>query len=154
MTLKKPSAVALLLLILCPLLLQAQANFKPGYVITATGDSLPGFIDYREWAQAPVAISFKAAETDATATEFTAATCRYFEINGLDAYQQYAGPITMDVVELNNLINGASSQTITDTVFLRINLKGKYINLLSYTDKVKSRMFVQEKGSAPQELTF
>ncbi|MDB5026006.1 MAG: hypothetical protein JWP78_3761 [Mucilaginibacter sp.] len=39
----------LLTVVLLPALSYAQSNYKPGYVITLKGDTLPGFIDYREW---------------------------------------------------------------------------------------------------------
>lgn len=37
----------------------AQNKFEPGYVVNTQNDTLTGFIEYREWAQNPVEISFK-----------------------------------------------------------------------------------------------
>jgi len=39
----------LLIFILLPFISTAQTNYKPGYVVTLTGDTLHGFIDYKEW---------------------------------------------------------------------------------------------------------
>jgi hypothetical protein len=36
-----------------------QENFQPGYVIADTGDTLRGFIDYRDWTTNPQQIAFK-----------------------------------------------------------------------------------------------
>ncbi|CAG5002232.1 hypothetical protein DYBT9275_02845 [Dyadobacter sp. CECT 9275] len=37
----------------------AQENFQPGYMISYTGDTLKGFIDYRNWVINPDQIAFK-----------------------------------------------------------------------------------------------
>lgn len=37
----------------------AQNKFEPGYVINAQKDTLTGFIEYEEWSQNPVEVSFK-----------------------------------------------------------------------------------------------
>jgi hypothetical protein len=43
----KKSYLALLLFL--PFLSLAQSNYKRGYVITPKGDTLRGYIDFKEW---------------------------------------------------------------------------------------------------------
>ena len=47
-------------LFLLPLLSIAQANYKSGYVVTLKGDTLRGYINYKEWGRNPKDIDFKA----------------------------------------------------------------------------------------------
>jgi hypothetical protein len=49
----------LLFFFLLPFFSLAQTNYKPGYVVTLKGDTLRGFIDYKEWIKNPKYISFK-----------------------------------------------------------------------------------------------
>jgi hypothetical protein len=39
--------------LLLPVLASAQSNYKAGYVINLKGDTLKGFINYKEWNQNP-----------------------------------------------------------------------------------------------------
>lgn len=53
---------SLLILLLASLVVSqitlAQKNLQPGAVITSRGDTLKGFIDYRNWEKNPIAIDF------------------------------------------------------------------------------------------------
>ncbi|MCC9137003.1 hypothetical protein ACFSKU_05555 [Pontibacter silvestris] len=143
------------LLLLCPLCIQAQSNYKPGYVVTTAGDTLNGFIDYKEWVQNPASISFSPAEEGGAKQVFDATTASYFEINAMEAYQRYEGPVTMNPVKLEELNHTSTTEVDTMTVFLKLREKGKNMNFLSYTDKLKTRYFVQENnGGEPVELYY
>lgn len=41
----------------------AQENFVPGYILKLNGDTLKGFVDYRNWAKSPDKIRFKLVQT-------------------------------------------------------------------------------------------
>ncbi|TSD63509.1 hypothetical protein FFF34_018125 [Inquilinus sp. KBS0705] len=82
-------------MLLLPLLSIAQSNFKPGYVVTLKGDTIQGFFDYRGWDSNPRKVKFK-TDLNAAVQELTPANTLYFDINGLEAYQHYEGPITLD----------------------------------------------------------
>jgi len=61
----------------------------------------------------------------------------------------------MNPADLNNLVFISNSVPKTDTVFLKLLQKGKHVHLLSYTDKIKTRYFIQEQdGSPAQELHY
>ena len=146
----------LLLLLLLPSLSIAQANYKKGLVVTTGGDTLRGFIDYREWDFGPTTISFRTSESGGTVQEFNAGNASYFEITGIESYQRYEGPISMDRVDKDNLSHGSPSNIITtDKVFLKKLQDGRNVALYYYKDKIKERFFLLVKGEdTPQELLY
>jgi hypothetical protein len=140
---------------LLPFFSLAQSNYKPGYVVTLKGDTLRGFIDYREWSNNPEAISFKHQLSDAKGIKYTPNDAGYFNINNIEAYQKYTGPISMDVVNTDHLTTGKDTSTKITDVFLRILQKGKNVALYSYTDDLKARYFIGDSpGFAPKELVY
>jgi len=140
---------------LLPFLSLAQSNYKPGYVVNLKGDTLRGFIDYREWSNNPNAISFKHQVSDASGTKYTPADISSFNINSIEAYQKYTGPISMDVVNTDHLTTGKDTSIKIADVFLRILQKGKNVALYSYTDDLKSRYFIGDGPDFfPKELVY
>lgn len=145
----------LCLLLLCPFISQAQANYKPGFVVTTAGDTLRGFINYKEWDQTPATITFRQNPDGASEQVFDASSSRYFEISGYEAYQSYAGPITMNPLDIQNISTNSSTLVTNATVFLKILEAGDKVTLFSYTDRIKARYFVQEHNApSPQELYY
>lgn len=128
---------------------QAQRNFKPGYIVKLNGDTIKGFIDYRDWKQNPQVITFKLA---AVAQRYSYVTIKGFGVDQFENYQIYTGPITKGAVNLGDLSSGIDSSFATETVFLRSIFQGKNIALYSYTDQIKTRFFISEKNGVPIEL--
>src|ERR1700743_1737242 len=146
---------ALLVACLLPLFSFGQSNYKPGYVVTLKGDTLHGFIDYREWNSNPTLINFKTAVTDAKARKLTPVEIKFFNINGLEAYQLYTGPISMDATDAGHINNGRDTSFRTATVFFKVLQKGANLALYFYTDKLKLRLYVGESpGYTPVELGY
>ncbi len=103
----------------------------------------------------PVSFTFKNQEKSKTTTEYGVADIQYLELTGIEAYQRYTGPITMNPVDLqrHTYLNTATREA--ETVFLKVHVDGSNVKLLSYTDQLKTRYFIQEKGEAqPQELYY
>jgi hypothetical protein len=142
-------------LFLFPLSAIAQSNYKPGYVVSLKGDTLQGYIDYKEWERNPESIDFKSTLSGAPAESFTAKNARGFAVNGLEYFKRFVVRISRDQVELSNVKQGADTSSITDAVFLRVLTLGKNISLFSYTDKIKTRYYILD-GTAgqPQELVY
>ncbi|TWI97210.1 outer membrane protein with beta-barrel domain [Mucilaginibacter frigoritolerans] len=141
-------------LLIMPLFSLAQSNYKPGYVITLKGDTLHGFIDYREWNSNPNSINFKITLNATKPQSFTPVDIVYFNIDDIDAYQTYAGKISTDGT---NAVNPSSRDTSFKiaSVFLKILQKGKNLELFSYTDRIKSRFYIGEApGYKPLELEY
>ncbi len=133
----------------------AQSNYKEGYLVTIQGDTLKGHIDYREWNNNPQSIYFKSLVNGKDKQEFTPETSKYFEIEDLEAYQQYNGWISTDNVDVRRLPTFLDTSRVKANVFLKVIQKGKHLSLLSYTDQAKTRFFIQETGSSKiQELVY
>jgi hypothetical protein len=146
---------ALLSAVLLPALSYAQSNYKPGYAINVKGDTLKGFINYKEWGGNPDAIDFKSSLSDRDSKTFTTSDISYFNIIGLDAYQRYSGLISMDATDKDHLGNVRDTTYKNGTVFIRILQKGKNVSLYSYTDNLKVRFYIGEAPDyMPVELVY
>ncbi|MEI6948145.1 hypothetical protein V9K67_13195 [Paraflavisolibacter sp. H34] len=137
-----------------PLLLSAQKNFQEGHIVTSPGDTLRGFIDFREWNQNPERIRFSADASGEGAAEYNATTLRSFEVRNKEAYERHLLKISLDPVQLSDL-RGRDTSTKTATVFLKVLYRGKSLSLYSYADKIKQRFYVLQEGAAgPEELVY
>lgn len=147
---------ALFATFLLPLFSYAQSNYKPGYVVTLKGDTLHGFIDYHQWDRNPKNISFKKEQDASTAEKFSISNATAFAIIGMEYYERYVLSVSQDPVDFAKLMPKTDSTIyLTDTVFLRVLNKGKYLSFYSYTDDIKQRFYLMESGeSSPQELSY
>lgn len=144
---------ALLLSCLIPFILSAQKNFLPGYIVNLQGDTIKGFIDYKEWTN-PTSIVFRPASAGAVEKEYTVNDIVYFEITGNEAYRRAIVEISLDPVNLNN-INGRDTSSKIDTVFLKVLYAGNVVDLFSYTDVIKERFYILEGNQLqPKELVL
>jgi hypothetical protein len=121
--------------------LHAQSNFKPGYVVNIGNDTLKGFVDYREWGINPKSASFK-KELNAKAQEYNIANAKAFAVTGLEYYEKFIVPVSKSDPNNETKATEIDSTYTIDTVFLKPAIKGKYISLYSYTDKIKTRFYV------------
>ena len=137
-----------------PFSLFAQSNYRPGYVIQSNGDTLKGYINYREWNRCPKFIEFKNGTADKQATEFTPQTSREVHITGLETYVTYAGPLSTGNTNLQDLPDHIDSTEKTVVVYLKQAVTGKHLTLYSYTDELKIRFLIAEPNSAPIELKY
>jgi hypothetical protein len=137
---------------LSPLLSLAQTNYKPGYVITNTGDSVPGFINYKERDLNPSSFSFKSAE-NAAAQTYRIRDCKAYGLISLEKFERHLVDISQSKEELSDLSYGLDTSKVRDSVFLKVIQTGKNLTLYSYTDRIKIRFYVKESaGLEPYEL--
>jgi hypothetical protein len=64
--------LSILLLVALPTAIFAQTNFHQGYVVKTNGDTVKGYIDYREWGQNPLSIDFRTNKDDKQTQQFHA----------------------------------------------------------------------------------
>lgn len=141
----------LLLACLIPFILSAQKNFQAGYVVTLKGDTIKGFIDYKEWNFTPTRILFKSSDNNSDQKEYSASDISFFQIIGKEAYRRSIVKISLHPAKLSN-IGGRDTSWKTDTVFLKVLYAGK-VGLLSYEDNIKERFYILEQGmEQPEEL--
>ena len=139
------------LLFIFPLFSSAQNNYKPGYVVTLKGDTVKGFINYKEWNSYPKSIDFKQLTSEKKAQIYTPYTINTFAIGDV-VYKRYTGPISQDAIALNRLSHEIDTTYKTDTVFFKRYVHGKSVSLYEYIDQIKARYFVSENDSQPYEL--
>lgn len=132
----------------------AQSNYHEGIVIKNSGDTLRGYIDYREWEQCPTTINFKLRKDDREVQHFDPHVIKEFEINGMETYVTYRGIISMDKTSFPDLPLAADTSKKMDTIFLKQVVKGKYLTLFYQNDKTKTRLFVAENNADPIELKY
>jgi len=151
----KQAITILSLIILLPIFSSAQNNYKPGYVVTLKGDTLHGFINYKEWEKTPVQIAFKSNLNDLNNENFTTANARAFGVNGLEYFEQYTVNISRGQVAMATIKQGVDTSYVTNKVFLHVVIKGPKMELFSYTDDIKTRYYVAETAeNKPIELTY
>jgi outer membrane protein W len=144
----------LLLLSIIPAAVFSQTNFQKGYIIKTTGDTVSGYIDNREWNRNPDVINFKPTQTAKEATYYKPENIKAFVISGVNEYQSYSGYISMGKTQGTQLSSGIDTTTLKVYVFLKVLADGTNVKLYAYTDKIKPRYFVQEKGGQPNELKY
>ena len=137
--------------LLLPFFSYAQSNYKPGYVVTAKGDSLKGSIDLREWENNPHNVYFK---SQTGVKNYTAKEIRAFGTSNV-TYDQYMGLISTDETNVSRLSTGRDTSYKQDTTFLKVIQKGANVTLYSYVDNLKPRYFIAEnQNGRPYELVY
>jgi len=145
---------ALAIVFLLPLFSKAQSNYKPGYVVTLSNDTIKGFIDYKEWENNPAQFNFKGAINSKQITHYDLGNAISFGINGLDQYRRNTVSLSNDRTELSNLSTGIDTTTTQETLFLKVLTTGKNLTLFLYKDNIKDRYYVAEGSNKPIELSY
>lgn len=133
----------------------AQSNYQPGFIVSLKGDTIKGFIDYKEWNINPRAFHFKTDLKANKVMDFNTSNSYAVTITGLEYYKRFILRVSQDQVDLSKLAVKPDTSTVTDTVFLKVLASGKNLTLYAFTDDIKKRFFVSEPGSpVPVELIF
>lgn len=146
--------LSIILIIAFPSIIFAQSNYHRGYVLKNNGDTIKGYINYREWSQQPKSIDFKINEADKQALQFNPQTIKEFQVAGMDTYTAYTGSISMDKTNFPDIAEGLDTTKKLDTIFLKQLITGKYLTLFQYGDEVKTRFFIAEINGEPVELKY
>jgi hypothetical protein len=146
--------VFLLLNLIFPVLAFGQNNYKAGYIVKSNGDTVKGYINYREWDRTPKKIEFKSQLQDQEVLGFTPAAVRSFTIDKLESYISYTGRVSMDNVTFPDLPDELDTTTAVDTIYLKVLATGENVSLLSNEDKIRPRFFFKEASNDPQELIY
>ncbi|RYY07482.1 MAG: hypothetical protein EOP43_03135 [Sphingobacteriaceae bacterium] len=143
-----------LLFLFVPFLTIAQSNYKKSQLTQNDGLAVKGYINYREWSQTPVFISFKNNISDKSQSTFNAKNILSFQIDSLESFISYRGKISMDKNAFPDLINVLDTTTKQDTIFLQQITTGPNVTLFLNKDAVKTRYFIVEKNDTPKELIY
>lgn len=129
----------------------SQVNDQPGLIIKNNGDTLRGFIDYRNWAYNPDKIAFKPNMGDDPA---------YFKPTDLLEFRvkdeiYVSGIVQSEVspVKTSRLDQDPQPKIKIDTIFLQTLIKGDK-NLLYYRNADGIRNFFTRQDTAFQLLLY
>jgi len=109
----------------------AQKNFQPGYIVTASNDTIRGYIDYRNWEKNPEKIEFSRTSNDKT-TAYSPVELKSFMVSG-ETYKSAIVTLDESPFRTENLKEEVKFNYVTDTVFL-LNLINGEKNLYSFMD--------------------
>lgn len=129
----------------------SQENYVKGYVILKSGDTIHGFIDYRNWQRNPDKIAFKEKPSD-NKTSYTPLNCKAFSV--LDEnYESAIVPTEISSRNTNHLDYEPELKMKTDTTFLQTLIKGKK-SLYYYLNDLRNEHFYIKNDSAFELLVY
>lgn len=128
----------------------SQQNFLPGHIVTESGDTLFGLIDYRNWETNPTSIRMKGSSEQLTT--YTINEIRTFTVDKHDRYEKAivkrtTRPITPEALQLPY-----TDTVLTDTVLLRTILLGK--NSLYQLEKGRNYYYFKDSTGNIDELLY
>ena len=154
LTANKMKLILILLLVIIPEFVFSQSNYYEGYVVKNNGDTLKGYIDYRNWEYSPVSFNFKVKLTDNQIFEFRPEEVKSFQINGYEVYKTFAGNVSTNKNIFPNIPGNLDTSTIFKHIFLKPIATGNNITLFFNDEVYKDRFFIEEKNDLPMELKY
>lgn len=142
------------LLLLSTLTVQAQSNYRAAEITDASGRVQAGYINYREWDNNPGSIEFKISLGDKEPVVYSPSMLRSFNVIGSEKFSAYRVSISLNAISFPNLPADIDTTTKTDDVFLKLVSTGSRLTLYSYTDVIKTRLYIQEGTAPPTELLY
>ena len=124
---------------------RGQENFIPGYLVRLNGDTLRGFVDYRNWSANPDKIFFREKPGDVTSA-YSPLVIRGFRV--LD--EEYAGAIVeteISSANINNFSRDRELQIKTDTTFLQTMVKGVKSLYYYRNSSGKEQFYIRQESS-------
>lgn len=128
-----------------------QENYLPGYIIQLKGDTLHGFIDYRNWAKNPNKISFKKKMTDIR-TIYKPIDIKAFSVLD-EIYESAIVKTEISPEYTNDLLPKAELLIRIDTTFLQTIIKGSQ-NLYYYINEFDKNQFYTKQDSVYEFLIY
>src|SRR5688500_19181410 len=131
------SRIFFLVLLVFSLRVTAQSTYKEGVLVTTSGDTLKGFIDYRAWYHNPESILFKSSRDGKDPERFTVANISWFSVPGPVFYAAFVVSVSLNEIELGALRVELDTTQVVKAIFLKEILRGDKVKLYSYQDKIK-----------------
>lgn len=132
--------------------ISAQSNFLDGYIINAQKDTIRGKIDYKNWERNPSQISFKSEK------ENNPSTYKSYDITGFyvnnEFYQTEIVKLEVSSQDLPTMTTSKQSIFSSDTLFLRLLIKGQASLYLYKDEKFRQHFFIKKNEMPIEELVF
>lgn len=144
--------ICVLLMICFSEQMQAQQNFQTAQVYTKQGDTLSGYIDYRQWEQSPEIIRYRQS-TDGPVITMSPLTIAGFFVSG-ERYISSVIGIDGTPYTFGEIPRTITQKTIIDTVFLKtLVLSDGGMDLYALKDsRGKQHYFIHDSGTITELL--
>lgn len=144
---KKLIALVVIVLINTPLF--SQENFVAGYIINQNGDTIRGFVDYRNWGKNPNKVSFR--NTINSEIKFYTP----LEISAFSALDEIykSAVVKVDNSNVKEISTSSAFNFRTDTIFLQTFFQGSK-SLYYYKDNYDQDNFYLYNNSQFELLEF
>lgn len=128
-----------------------QENYLAGYIVRLSGDTLHGFIDYRNWENNPAKISFKENPKSDNAT-YSPLTIKSFAVSD-EVYQSAIVETEVSANNLDDLDRESKLKIKMDTVFLQTMIRGPK-SLYYYFKKFGKPQFYIKRDAVYELLMY
>lgn len=122
----------------------AQHNFVAGYILMNNGDSVSGFIDYKNWQRIPKKVLFRKADSELS-MQYALNEVVGFGVNE----RHYRRAIIATEVSYDNIIDLGHDPALTleaDTAFLEMMVLGEK-SLFVYVNRIgKEQFYIYQNG--------
>lgn len=142
--------VLLLVVLITPVLL-GQKNFQPGYVVNTPGDTLEGFIDYKNWLKNPESITFQNV-LDGAEMVYKPLNIKSFGVND-EIYRSATVDLEMSPVKTGELSASPDLVLKTEIVFLQVLFEGERA-LYYFMDSQGKEHFYMEVDEGYEWLVY
>ena len=152
--LKTYTALAATFLLLQQGATQSTGNWRNGYFISQSYDTVHGQIDYKNWNHSPGAIQFRKGDS---IMSLKAANTRLLQIEGYDTYIGYKGKRMITTTSASSAINDkvdSVAQFSSEPVFLRRLIVTDKASILLYSSPVRQNFFIAVPGQPLEELIY
>lgn len=115
-----------LIVFIVPVLAFSQTNFTEGLLVTNSGDTIPGQIDDRDWKKNPKSIAFRTTVDGQTQTKLPLDVRGFYLKERQEWYKGAAIVVDKSSQRESDVLKNVNVRGIvTDTVFLRLLVKGR-----------------------------
>ncbi|MCA8831362.1 porin family protein [Hymenobacter pini] len=132
-----------------PLFASAQADFRAGYIVPLSGDTLRGQVDARGAQRNARMVRFRPSP-EAAATEYRPRQIRGYGFTGGQIYQAAVVALT-DSAQLSNLTE-ARYDTVARPSFLEVIVRGPASLLFLRDERSNDHFYLQMADGQPKEL--
>jgi len=128
-----------------------QKNYLPGFIITLTGDTIRGTLDYRNWERNPKKIGFKANGSTET-IDYSPATIIGFGVAD-EIYMSAVIETEISSDKTGDLSFDPSLNIVMDSGFLQLLIRGEK-NLYLFRNRLGKEQYYTGQISAPELLVY
>lgn len=132
----------------------SQTNLQKGFVVQSNGDTVKGFIDYRNWATNPSAVRFAKTTDQRNAETLQPEQIQAFGVqtaNGTEIYRSAVVNYISSSDKLSDLTTQSEPERVTKPLFLLL-LEDGHATLCQYLDANERMHLFLGRGKEMNEL--